>query len=489
MKKETLKKFANASVKAKTKRLYQNVTAEEARQSLEAEISALEELVSALDGEQDDSEVVKMVEEQRKALEDLRKSLEEKIAEIKSAAPAAEPFENGRQKFANALEKAVKAGLEAQQTIAKVRFANANNANFNVPYYDEEITLEDRPLPSFLEACRQIPMGGETSVVWNEVESGTNVAAIVAIGGDKPVKTNSTSAATAGANTLAEIVKLPVQYKNAAPVLQDIYEKDLMDDVNEKANAQVQAVIATAANAYSGSVTTVTTPALWQVILAVANECRKHKPSQKVYVWVSSNKAVELDLMTTLNGDPVAVEFASKSIELRTFTPNATYTDDKIFAAVEGKIRFYNDGMDLSTSEHAYWANNQIGIKAEYLNEVIVLRGSDVINTCYDSIARIQGLMTPAPSPKIVTGMLVKTAPTKVTYTDAETLALAGLVVTLLYSDETYEDVAFADFGAAITATPANGGALTTSNDKVVLTHVASTKTASFAITVTAAGG
>ena len=488
MKKETLKKFANASVKAKTKRLYQNVTAEEARQSLEAEISALEELVSALDGEQDDSEVVKMVEEQRKALEDLRKSLEEKIAEIKSAAPAAdETFENGRQKFANALEKAVKAGLEARQTIAKVRFANANNANFNVPYYDEEITLADRPLPSFLESCRQIPMGGETSVVWNEVVSGTNVAAIVAIGEAKPVKTNSTSAATAGATTLAEIVKLPVQYKNAAPVLQDIYEKDLMDDVNEKANSQVQAVIATAANAYSGSVKTVSAPALWQVVLAVANECRKNKPSQKVYVWVSSNKAVELDLMTTLNGDPVAVEFASKGIELRTFTPNATYTDDKIFAAVEGKIRFYNDGMDLSTSEHAYWANNQIGIKAEYLNEVIVLRGSDVSNTCYDSIARIQGLMTPAPSSKIVTGMLVKSAPTKVTYTDAETLDLAGLVVTLLYSDETYEHVAFANFGADITATPANGGALATTDKAVVLTHISSTATASFAITVTTA--
>jgi len=487
MKKETLKKFANASVKAKSKRLYQNVTAEEARQSLEGEIAALEELLTALDGEQDDSEIVKMVEEQRKALEDLRKSLTEKIAEIKDAAPAAENFENGRQKFANALQKAVEAGLKAETMIAKVRFANANNTDFNVPYYDEEITLEDRPMPSFLEACRQIPTGGATSVVWNEVESGTNVAAIVAVGRDKPVKSNSTAAAVAGQNTLVEIVKLPVQYKEAAPVLQDIYEKDLMDDVNEKANSQVQAVIAAADNAYAGSVKTVTSPALWQVVMGVANECRKNKPSQKVYVWVSSNKAVELDLMTTLNGDPVSVEFASKGIELRTFTPNTTYTDDKIFAAVEGKIRFYNDGLQLSTSEHAYWANNQIGIKAEYLNEAIVLRGSDVVNTCYDSIARIQGLMTPTPSTKIVTGMLVKSAPSKVTYTDAETLALAGLVVTLLYSDETYEDVAFANFGAAITAAPANGGALTTSNNAVVLTHVASGKTVSFPITVTSA--
>ena len=490
MKKETLKKFANASVKAKSKRLYQNVTAEEARQSLEGEIAALEELLTALDGEQDDSEIVKMVEEQRKALEDLRKSLTEKIAEIKDAAPAAENFENGRQKFANALQKAVEAGLKAETMIAKVRFANANNAAFNVPYYDEEITLEDRPLPSFLEACRQIPTGGATSVVWNEVESGTNAAAIVAVGQNKPVKTNQTAAAVAGQNTLVEIVKLPVQYKEAAPVLQDIYEKDLMDDVNEKANSQVQAVIAAATNdnAYAGSVKTVTAPALWQVVMGVANECRKNKPSQKVYVWVSSNKAVELDLMTTLNGDPVSVEFASKGIELRTFTPNATYTDDKIFAAVEGKIRFYNDGLQLSTSEHAYWANNQIGIKAEYLNEAIVLRGSDIVNTCYDSIARIKGLMTPTPSTKIVTSMLVKSAPSKVTYTTTETLALAGLVVTLLYSDETYEDVAFANFGAAITAAPANDGALATTDTAVVLTHVVSGKTVSFPITVTAAG-
>ena len=164
MKKEALKKFANASVKAKSKRLYQNVTAEEARQSWEGEIAALEELLTSLDGEQDDSEIIKMVEEQRKALEDLRKSLTEKIAEIKDAAPAAENFENGRQKFANALQKAVEAGLKAETMIAKVRFANANNANFNVPYYDEEITLEDRPMPHSGAFAVKFT-GGATSVV------------------------------------------------------------------------------------------------------------------------------------------------------------------------------------------------------------------------------------------------------------------------------------------------------------------------------------
>ena len=48
MKKETLKKFVNASVKAKSKRLYQNVTAEEARQSLEAEALKIPEKIKKL---------------------------------------------------------------------------------------------------------------------------------------------------------------------------------------------------------------------------------------------------------------------------------------------------------------------------------------------------------------------------------------------------------------------------------------------------------
>ena len=54
-----------------------------------------------------------------------------------------------------------------------------------------------------------------------------------------------------------------------------------------------------------------------------------------------------------------------------------------------------------------------------------------------------------------------------------------------MYSDDTYEDVAYADFGASITAAPANGGALEITDVAVVLTHVASEETVSFPITVT----
>ncbi|HPB85451.1 MAG TPA: hypothetical protein PLR63_06655, partial [Paludibacteraceae bacterium] len=201
------------------------------------------------------------------------------------------------------------------------------------------------------------------------------------------VKVNTTSAATAGCDTLAEIVKLPIQYRNAAPVIQDIFEKDLADDVNEKANSQVKDVIATAANPYSG--TTIANGKLWQAIIAAANQVRENRPSANVYVWIANDKSVELDTMTDNNGSPINIDFESKGIRVRTFVPDAVYTNAKIFAAVEGKIRFYNDGLAVDTSEHAYWSSNQLGLKAEYLNEVIVLRGSDIVNTLYDDIVNI----------------------------------------------------------------------------------------------------
>ena len=385
MKKEILKKFANSSAKAKAKRLYKNITAEEATAALQEEITALETLMAEIEGEADDSEKLKAIEETLKQLKEAQTALQEKITEIKTA--ETETFENGHQRFKNEIKKAVDAGLQASQRISVLRFKNANNVNFNVPFYDGEITIEDRPLPSFLEATRQIPMAGETSVVWNEVASGANAAAIVAVGQEKPVKVNTTSAATAGCDTLAEIVKLPIQYRNAAPVIQDIFEKDLADDVNEKANSQVKDVIATAANAYTG--TPITNGKLWQAIIAAANQVRENRPSANVYVWIANDKSVELDTMTDINGSPINIDFESKGIRVRTFVPDAVYTNAKIFAAVEGKIRFYNDGLAIDTSEHAYWSSNQLGLKAEYLNEVIVLRGSDIVNTLYDDISNI----------------------------------------------------------------------------------------------------
>ena len=84
-----------------------------------------------------------------------------------------------------------------------------------------------------------------------------------------------------------------------------------------------------------------------------------------------------------------------------------------------------------------------------------------------------------------LTGIGVKTQPTKTTYTEGEALGLSGLVVTLTYSDSTTEDVAFADFGTkGITVNPTNGTVLTTADTAVII--LVSGKSASVTITVNA---
>ena len=86
-----------------------------------------------------------------------------------------------------------------------------------------------------------------------------------------------------------------------------------------------------------------------------------------------------------------------------------------------------------------------------------------------------------------VTGVTVQTAPVKVTYDDTEELDLTGLVVTLVKSDTSTEDIAFGDFGINdLTTYPVNGTTLTTANSTVIITHGTSGQTTTQTITVNA---
>ena len=79
-----------------------------------------------------------------------------------------------------------------------------------------------------------------------------------------------------------------------------------------------------------------------------------------------------------------------------------------------------------------------------------------------------------------VSSIAVKTAPTKVTYTEGDKLDMKGLVLTVTYSNSTSQDIAYGDTG--ITYSPADGATLATTDTKVTITYA--NKTAEQAITV-----
>lgn len=106
--------------------------------------------------------------------------------------------------------------------------------------------------------------------------------------------------------------------------------------------------------------------------------------------------------------------------------------------------------------------------------------GNPITVTCNGQTAHT-GNLTVTTATRVVTGIIIKTQPTDLTYTAGETLDLSGLVITLTYSDETTLEVDYEDFSyMGITANPAHGDTLSVADhhDKPV-TVTCNGKTAS----------
>ena len=86
-----------------------------------------------------------------------------------------------------------------------------------------------------------------------------------------------------------------------------------------------------------------------------------------------------------------------------------------------------------------------------------------------------------------LSSIAVKTAPTKVSYTEGENFDPTGLVITRTYSDASTSDWSYAEHTSDFTFTPSLATALTTGNTSVTITYGG--KSTTQAITVTSGGG
>ena len=93
----------------------------------------------------------------------------------------------------------------------------------------------------------------------------------------------------------------------------------------------------------------------------------------------------------------------------------------------------------------------------------------------------------PLPESVTVTSIAVKTPPTKISYVEGEALDLSGLFILLCKSNETTEEVSYADFNKkGIITTPQNGAVLSASGSAITITYIPDHKSVSQSITVTA---
>jgi hypothetical protein len=276
----------------------------------------------------------------------------------------------------------------------KLKVYNVNNANFQKSIEEEFSMSYVLRQTGFLRGLfeKTLPEGSNM-IVWTEGVRGANGAAIVAIGADKPVKVNTTSVPTLGLSTLAEQNTVPVQLLRALNGVEQVYKDDLEGDLQDKIALQVAAVLATANNPLSIT-TTVVAPNISDVIESAYWQLKPYANGKTIVVCISSQQQKALNMLKDKNENKLA-KLAYADLAIENFIATATYTDDMIFSWVEGlSIRFYNDGVWVGSDElngrgvsGDNFKKNQITLMAEYLNEGLVIRSTDVVTTIYDSIS------------------------------------------------------------------------------------------------------
>ena len=383
---------------------------------LQAEIDALKAAIDAI-GEGDDSPadteatntlLAKMTDIAEKIKDNAEKSkVSNKITDAKVAAVnvAIKNFEAKQKGFASGVTKPKNMNFDAMaKNNGRLKVMNANNANFAKSVEEEFSFSQVLRNSGMLAGIKEMVQAeGTNQIMWTEGTRGANVAAIVAIGNDKPFKTNTTAVVTKALDTLAEGVTVPVQLLKAINGVQSLYEDDLKGDLEDKIALQVAAVLATANNPI---VTTATTTGanVSDVIELAYWQLRPYAQGKTIHIAISSEQQKALNLLKDQNLNKLAkVSYPDLAIE--NFIADETYTSDVIFGWVgEMSVRFYNDGLWVGSDElngrgvsGDNFKKNQISILAEYLNEGIVIRGTDVVTTIYDSISGVIGDLTPQP--------------------------------------------------------------------------------------------
>ena len=376
---------------------------------LTAEINAMDENADAPADATATNELAQKITDLAEKIKDdaAKTKVSNKITDVKVAAVnvAIRAFETKQKNLGSGKAKVKNMNFDAlAKNNGKLKVYNANNGTFTKTVEEEFSFAQKLRNSGMLAGLKEINLAeGTNQIIWTEGTRGANIAAIVAIGADKPFKTQTTANSTLAMQTLAEGTTVPVQLLKAINGVQALYEDDLKGDLEDKIALQVSAMIATANNPI---VTTAkTTGANISDVIEVAYwQLRQYAQGKTIHIAISSEQQKALNLLKDANLNKLS-KVAYPDLSIENFIADATYTSDKIFGWVDQmSVRFYNDGLWIGSDElngrgvsGDNFKKNQISILAEYLNEGMVIRGTDIVTTIYDSIQGTIADLTPAP--------------------------------------------------------------------------------------------
>ena len=222
--------------------------------SLTAAINAMGEDDAAGEDQTATNELAQRITDLAEKIKDdsAKSKVNNKITDAKVAAVniAIKNFETKQKNLGSGIAKPKNLNFDALvKNNGKIRVTNANNGTFTKTVEEEFSFSQKLRNSGMLAGIKEMTQAeGTNQIIWTEGARGENVAAIVAIGADKPFKTNTTANSTLALSTLAEGTTVPVQLLKAVNGVQSLYEDDLKGDIEDKIALQVAAVLATANN-------------------------------------------------------------------------------------------------------------------------------------------------------------------------------------------------------------------------------------------------
>lgn len=410
---ESLLKFFENRKKSIEKQLINSLSEDEKKAVLLEENSSVEAIINAIKAMPEDGEN-QIVTELKNKVNNLETAIEENSKEFQNQ--MTKLVEKSSPKtFINFVKKAVEDKIfensKGNTSIGITRFVNDNGgiggSGVLVVYNDTEVGVKPSTVPTLLDYVRQISLGNQNAVAWNEIDGTEDASAIVAVGDDKPIKTFAHSYSVAATDTIAVISKMPKQFAKAISMLADLYLNDMMKDITRKLNRIVVNLVAEGSDLSDlmPAIPAVKSAQIIDAIRIVAAAIRKNHPESRVIIGLSEAALFELDSVKDGNDNYITYDFAQKGIVLVSLPEvEDLFTTTSILGMSENVVRWYNDGIDNLVTDQRYWDTNEIGLMVEVLNSVFVLRASDATATCFDDYKTIiedmdEGIEPTPPAP------------------------------------------------------------------------------------------
>lgn len=197
--------------------------------------------------------------------------------------------------------------------------------------------------------------------------------------------------------------------------------------------------------------------------ISLSGKAELYKDGSNSYMQFNKNKGSGIAAIynsTAIPGSITKIEATSNKTTIKSWT---AYVTSSACSISNSTLTFGNNKTAVGTVSPAVGTSTSFGTSTKGYS-YFCIQENDTSASYIDEFKITY-------TPKSLSSIAVKTAPTKTVYESGEYFNPTGLVITATYSDNSTTDISFASASSSFTFSPSTSTALTTSNTSITITY------------------